>query len=346
MKQSNLWDKSAYQIMEVEKNVEKLATQEEIFWRQRSRNNWLKHGDRNTPYFHAQASQRRAKNWIKELASTQGDFCTRQEEMVDIITEYFHDIFMTQNPSTEAIEEIAKCVECKVNEEMNEILCKPFTAREVRKALFDIQLDKAPGPDGMPSLFYQKYWSVVGEAVTAEVLNVLNNGGDLKDWNGATITLIPKVANPVMVKEFRPVSLCNVCYKIVARAITNRMRPLMQDIMDEHQSAFIPGRLITDNVILGLESIHWIHNHKGSNRGYASLKLDMSKAYDRVEWGFLRAVMDRMGFAAKWIELIMKCVQTVHYAFVVNQEVVGHVKPTRGLRQGDHEMCTNSTLNG
>ncbi|KAK6150708.1 hypothetical protein DH2020_015640 [Rehmannia glutinosa] len=99
---------------------------------------------------------------------------------------------------------------------------------------------------------------------------------------------------------------CDVLYRIVARAITNRLRLILHEVVDEFQSAFIPGRLITDNVILGFECMHWIQNHRASSRGYATLKLDMSKVYDRVEWKFLEAIMQKLGFASKWMVSILE----------------------------------------
>lgn len=97
-------------------------------------------------------------------------------------------------------------------------------------------------------------------------------------------------------KDYMPFSLCNVCYKIVARALTNRLRTILDGAITESQSAFVPGRLITDNIIIGFEAIHWIRNMKKGNNGYAALKLDMSKAYDRVEWSILERCMEKLVF--------------------------------------------------
>ncbi|XP_073154204.1 uncharacterized protein [Henckelia pumila] len=174
-----------------------------------------------------------------------------------------------------------------------------------------------------------------GEDMAKAVLSVLNDGAPMDDWNSTIINLIPKVQNPLLMKEFRPISLCNVCYKLVARALTNRLRPLMEHVIDETQSAFVPGRLITDNVILGFETMHWMRNRQQGKQGYAALKLDMSKAYDRVEWKFLEAIMMKMGFCDEWIGKIMRCVTSVRYSFNLNSHLVGDLKPGRGIRQGD-----------
>ncbi|KAK6164360.1 hypothetical protein DH2020_001224 [Rehmannia glutinosa] len=108
LKHSKQWRRVEMDIADLEKKVEKLATQEEMFWKQRSRNNWLKHGDRNTPYFHSQASRRKRINTIKGLASKQGDFCTNTTTMGDIIVDYFSEIFTSTNPSQEDMDTVIK----------------------------------------------------------------------------------------------------------------------------------------------------------------------------------------------------------------------------------------------
>lgn len=123
----------------------------------------------------------------------------------------------------------------------------------------------------------------MGRDITKAVLAILNDGYPLLDWNDTVVTLIPKTMTPLTMRDYRPISLCNVCYKIVARALTNRLRPILKNTINDFQSAFILGRLISDNIILGFETLHWIRNRKRGADGYAALKLDMSKAYDRVE---------------------------------------------------------------
>lgn len=98
------------------------------------------------------------------------------------------------------------------------------------------------------------------------------------------ITLIPKVKNPKFVTEFHPISLCNVLYRIFSKVLTNHLKVVMPQIISEHQSAFISDRLILDNILVAFETLHYLRNHNTSATGYMALKLDMSNAYDMVEW--------------------------------------------------------------
>jgi hypothetical protein len=167
----------------------------------------------------------------------------------------------------------------------------------------------------------------VGNKVTAEVLGVLTGGDIPEGWNDTTISLIPKVQIPEHVKDLRPISLCNVLYKVVSKVLANRLKVILPEIISPSQSAFVPGRLISDNTLVAYEILHYMRNKRRGNVGYAAVKLDMTKAYDRVEWVFLRDMMSRMGFSQVWIELIMKCVCTVKYKVRVNGSLTDEIIP-------------------
>lgn len=183
--------------------------------------------------------------------------------------------------------------------------------------LFDFNPSKAPGPDGLTTLFFQNAWNTIGDDIIGAILGVLNNGESLKDWNDTVTTLIPKIKDPTDIRQFRLISLCNVKYKIVARVITNRLKGIMNHAIGPNQSAFIPGRVITNNVILGFECMHWLRKSK-NKQGFAALKLDMSKAYDIVEWSYLRSILSKVGFSNGWVNFIMECVTSVSYSFKIN----------------------------
>lgn len=135
--------------------------------------------------------------------------------------------------------------------------------------------------------------------------------------------------------DLRPIALCTVAYKSSRRQMANRLKPILECIISEEQSAFVPGRLITDNIMVAFEMQHFLKRKNQRKEGFAALKLDMSKAYDRVEWYFLSAIMLKLGFSSLWVQLVMACVTTTDL-FILNQgEEIGPIYPERGLRQGD-----------
>jgi hypothetical protein len=261
--------------------VNSLFGKEERLWRQRSRSNWLRAGDQNTRFFHGRASQRRRRNRIVGLRDEDGNWRDSSEEVVAILTRYYESIFQTSLP--DQIDNAVRYVPNVITQSMNANLDREFSASEVDQALKQMAPLTAPGPDGLPPLFYQKYWHVVGPDVTKGVLSYLNSGQVLSSINHTYITLIPKVKNPEKVTEFRPISLCNVIYKLASKVIANRLKLILPNIISESQSAFVPGRLITDNILVAFETLYHMNSTRIGRDGAMALKLDMSKAYDCVE---------------------------------------------------------------
>lgn len=186
---------------------------------------------------------------------------------------------------------------------MNDTLLQEFTATEVKVALDSIGDLKAPGPDGMPAVFYKRFWENVGDQVKEEALQVLNRGQFPPGWNDTPIVFIPKVMKLETVKDLRPISLCNVLFKIVSKVLATRSKVLLLEVISPAQSVFVPGRLILDNILVAYELTHYMKRKIKGKREYAAGKLNISKAYDRVEWQFLQDMMVQMGFHARWIAL-------------------------------------------
>jgi len=174
----------------------------------------LTKGDRNTVFFHAFASKRRRKNWIRSLKDENGATVVGEQLKHFIANQYQH-LFMSCAGSHS--DYVLNCVEPRFTVEMNEALMEPFTGEEIWKALESIGDLKAPGADGMPSIFYKRFWYFIGDQIKKEVLEVLNGGPMPVGWNETIIVLIPKISSPQVLKDFRPISLCNVLYKIISK---------------------------------------------------------------------------------------------------------------------------------
>uniref|UniRef100_A0A803Q328 Reverse transcriptase domain-containing protein n=1 Tax=Cannabis sativa TaxID=3483 RepID=A0A803Q328_CANSA len=323
------------QSQKLEEELSGLLQKEEVYCQQRSRVTWLKLGDKNTRYFDRMASQRRTTNKILSLQRLDGSWANDTPSILATIEQYFTTLFQSQTPDNEVIEYVLSGISESLTPAEIDLLQATFTASEVKTATFQLAHDKAPGLDGYSGSFFQKNWHLLGQDVTIAALNFLNGDADLAAINQTLIVLIPKRTNPEQITDYRPISLCSTFYKIISRVLVNCLKPILSRIISPAQSAFLPSRLISDNIIIGQEVMHSLSHRKTGRLGWMALKLDMAKAFDRVEWVFLRKVMEKFLFPKRFIELIMACVSTATFSISLNQQVLGSVKPTRGIRQGD-----------
>ena len=188
--------------------------------------------------------------------------------------------YTTSHP--DRIQEVINTMESKVFVKMNQDLIKQFTKEEVEVALKQMHSTKSPGLDGMSIVFYQKFWDIVGNDVVTMVLNVLNSDMSMADTNKTYITLVLTNNNPSRIMEFRPISLSNVIYKLIAKVLANQLKLILPHIISENQSAFTAGRLITDNVLIVFEMMHYLKHKKEGKDCYMAIKLDLSKA--QIGW--------------------------------------------------------------
>jgi hypothetical protein len=261
--------------------IHKLLEKDELQWKQRAKMDWLREGDQNTKFFHACVRQRQCRNRIEKIEDESGHVCTSQADVDQAFVKYYDNLFSTTGAGN--ITECVRSIGCTVTSEMNAQLTATFTSDEVHQALCQMAPLKAPGPDGFSASFFQQNWATVGPEVCSAVLQFLNCSKMDASINATHIALIPKKIAPSNVSEFRPISLCNVTYKLISKVLANRLKQILPFVISENQSAFIPGRLITDNVLAAYETLHSMHTRMWSKVGFMGIKLDMSKAYDRVE---------------------------------------------------------------
>ena len=171
--------------------------------------------------------------------------------------------------------------------------------------------------------------------VTKTILDFLNFGISSSHFYDTHISLVLEIKEPKKITDYRLISLCNVMYKIESKAIANRLKRFLPSIISDTQSAFVYGKLITDNVLVAFETMYHVSQKKRGKVGEMTLKLDMSKTYDRVKWVWLEKVMEKLGFADRIRDLIMRCVSTITYSVKINGVPRGHIIPSRGIHQGD-----------
>lgn len=264
---------------EEKERLNELLLHEEVYWKQRAKVFWLTEGDANTKFFHASASSRKKTNHIPFLETYTGARVNDKEGMCRIVQEYFVDIFKgdpyvaSYHPGEESR---------RVTDEHNRWLVADLTFKEFTTAVKQMHPDKASGPDGLNPAFFQQFWPVLGKEVFNCCKDWLSNCSIPANLNDTKVFLIPKKENACKMKDLRPIALCNVLYKILSKVLANRLKCVLPHIISENQGAFVPGRSINDNVLIAFELIHHMKKTNRGNEGDVALKLDISKAYDRV----------------------------------------------------------------
>jgi ribonuclease HI/exonuclease III len=304
---------------------------EENYWRQKSRSLWLKEGDRNTAYFHKQSEARKHYNAVTEV-QVRDTIIADPEGIKQAALETFENLYTA--PKEVELDQQAyplNLIPNLINADTNSRLTSEITQQEIKEALDQMNPDKAPGPDGFTARFYQYCWEIIKKDLTKMIQKtqkVSKLGGST---NSSFLALIPKEKGARSFNRFRPISLCNTSYKIIAKVIANRLKTTLPLIVPENQGGFVQGRHIADNIILVQEAIHSsvLRKEKGM-----VIKLDLANAFDRVRHDFLYEIMKKFGFDLHFISWIKACIGSPWIAPLVNGKVSGFFKASRGLRQG------------
>lgn len=197
------------------------------------------------------------------------------------ISQYFKQLYTTDGPRDWG--DVLNLVDPIVTPEINTSLLAPVSMQEIHDAVFQLGALKAPGPDGFSGIFYQSFWETVNMVIHEASTGFMETGSILHSINHTHLVLLPKIRTTSLPSHFRPIGLCNFSYKILAKVLTNRLKPYMSELISEEQSAFVPGRQIQDNTVVAHEVYHHLKLLRyGSDCGLA-IKLDMNKAYDRLE---------------------------------------------------------------
>ncbi|KAK9667989.1 hypothetical protein RND81_13G026700 [Saponaria officinalis] len=253
------------------------------FLSQKSKCAWVEGADTNTGFLHDCLRARRAYNKVIQIKCKEGILHTSPDGIELAFLKYYKALLGESSITSPVCQRI--------------VASGPVQADEVRLAMFSIDNDKAPGPDGYTSLFYKRAWHI----------DFFVSGRLLKQLNATTISLIPKSDRPDSVLDFRPIACYNVLYKCLAKVICNRLGIILPKLLNRNQGAFVRGRL---------------YNRKSASPR-CLMKIDIRKAYDSHEWGFLGELLGALNFPVHFVNLIMQCVSTPCYSIVVNGNKVG-----------------------
>lgn len=320
--------------VEMHRKWQILSDAEECFFYQRSRVTWLREGDLNTAYFHKMASARQTMNHIHYLIDSNGGRIESQAGIQDHCVEFFkNSLGGEQGPSLFIQDDISSLLRYRCNDVQQSILNTDFSPDEIREAFLSLPRNKASGPDGFTPEFFCSCWSIIGAEVTEAVMEFFKSGSMLKQWNATNLVLIPKIPNASKMTDFRPISCLNTVYKVISKLLAGRLKAVLPSVINHSQSAFLPGRLLLENVLLATEIIQGYN--KKDVAPSAMLKVDLRKAFDSVRWDFIITTLKAINLPEKFIGWIFECISTASFSISVNGQSNGFFRNTKGLRQGD-----------
>lgn len=303
---------------------------EETLLKQKSRITWLQKGDGNNSYFFNSCKGRWNSNKLLSLDDDLGVTHTSHKAIAKTAVEYFTKLVGTSSEVEDFPDHLNFTT---ITDNQSQELLAPFSRLDILNCFKSMAKNRSPGPDGFTAEFFLKSWSIVGNLVTDAILYFFDTAALPRIINSIAVALIPKNANSCHLSQFRPISCCNVIYKCITKLIAKRMKVLMPFLISKNQAAFVPGRLIGDNVLLAQSLCKDYHLNSGPPR--FACKLDICKAFDTLNWSFLFNALIAMGFPTKFIGWIKVCVSSCMISIKINGALEGYFQGRSGLRQGD-----------
>lgn len=277
------------------------AVIEESFLRQKSRITWLLNGDQNTLFFFKTVQCRTSLNRIIQLLLPSGVTITDPQQIKVTAAAHF-EAFLKQSSVQNTVLEapvLAELLDYRCPDHTAQLLIHPISEAEIRNVLFSMPNNKAPGPDGYPVEFYRASWPIIKQDFIIAVQSFFMYGFMPRGVNATILTLIPKHDDAKEMKDYRPISCCNILYKVVSKILANRLKVLLPELIEPNQSAFVKGRLLLENVLLATELVK--DYHKPSIPPRSVLKLDISKAFDSVNWSFITDTLRALGLPEMFV---------------------------------------------
>lgn len=301
-----------------------VAELEEDYLKQKSKLYWLEVGDQNNRSFHSSIKSRQAQNAIHEIICSDGIIMKSHMEIKKEAERFFTEFLNQSHVSYQGttVEELRELFEFRCDPVDCNMLEKDVTEEEIRKVLFAMPAYKSPGPDGYPCEFLNTAWHIVGRDFVVVIQSVFRYGFLPKGVNSTILALVPKKTDSMEIKDFRPIACCNVLYKVVSKILANRLKEILLRIITQNQSAFVKGRLLMENVLLASELVKDYHKEDVSPR--CLMKIDISKAFDSVQWEFVLKSLEALGFPERFIHWVRLCITTPSFSVQVNGDLTGY----------------------
>ena len=215
----------------------------------------------------------------------------------------------------------------------NDALRRIPSREEIKDTVFSMSADGAPGPDGFGAGFYRSCWSMIQDNLYLAVKDFFQGRQQPRGFSNTAIVLIPKLVGASRWRDFRPISLCNVSFKILSKILASRINHLLPKLISPWQAGFVPGRSISDNILPAQELA--LDLDRQLNHPNLILKLDMEKAYDRLEWSFLIFMLHQYGFEEWSVDLLFRTLSNCLFSLLINGVPAGFFMSSRGVHQGD-----------
>nr|XP_027120463.1 uncharacterized protein LOC113737428 [Coffea arabica] len=301
------------------------------YWRQKAGIKWLQVGDANTAYFHSRYRQRRNSNFVARIKDAAGAWLEDIQDIRRSAVESVSSLFASEQHGWQP--PVIPFTLPQLSAADNGMLVALPELAELREVVFGLEADSAPGPDGFGAGFYQGCWEIIKSDLLEAVKAFFQGMGLPRSFTSTSIVLLPKIAGATCWKDFRPISLCNTCSKVISKLVARRLGRVLPTLVSPWQTGFVPGRGITDNILLTQELV--MDLDRRLRHPNLMLKLDMEKAYDRIEWPFLLFMLRQFGFQERVVDMFYRLVSNNWFSVLVNGEAAGFFKSTRGVRQGD-----------
>ena len=297
----------------------------------RSRIKWAEEGETSSRYFLKLERKRGALDWISAMRNSDGIVVSDLDGICKSWTDFYSSLFSACDIDGNMQAELLSNVSAFLSGDQASDCEGYLTVSEVLAALNGMARGKSPGSDGLPMEFYVTFWDILGSDLV-EVLNAsLDHGSLSSSQRIALISLIYKKGDRLLHKNWRPITLLNVDYKLCARTPAGRLLKVLQHVIHPDQTCGVRGRYIGENVALLRDVVHYINEN---NLPAAVLALDQEKAFDRVDWDFLLVTLDHMGFGPSFVSWVKLLYSDIRSAVLINGYTSNPFWPSRGVRQG------------